>query len=75
MAKKAHWNIMINDNRNNGDSGSKSVAGGFFFALCILIGFFVGVFNGQTSAGTILGFVAGSIIAIMIWLNDVKKQQ
>ncbi len=60
---------------NGNESGSKSVAGGFFFALCILIGFFVGAFNGQTSAGTIAGFVAGGIIALIIWIMDRKNDQ
>ena len=64
---------MENSNKNESDSGSKSVAGGFFFALCILIGFFVGAFNGQTSVGTIAGFVAGGIIALIIWIVDRQK--
>ncbi len=51
------------------------MAGGFFFALCILIGFFVGAFNGQVSVGTIAGFVAGAIIALGVWMIDSKKQQ
>lgn len=65
---------MENHNKNESDSGSKSVAGGFFFALSILIGFFVGAFNGQTSIGAIAGFVAGGIIALGIWFKDSKKQ-
>lgn len=66
---------MENSNKNESDSGSKSVAGGFFFALSILIGFFIGAFNGQVSAGTIGGFFIGSAIAIAIWLRDVKRQK
>jgi len=66
---------MQNDDENKSNSGSRSVAGGFFFALSILIGFFIGAFNGQTSAGAIAGFVVGCVIAIGIWLTDVKKQQ
>lgn len=57
------------------DHGSKAMAGGFFIALITLIGFFVGAFNGEVSIGAIGGFVIGIVIAIIIWLNDVKKQQ
>lgn len=66
---------MNDSNNNDSDSDIKSVAGGFFFALCIMIGFFVGVYNGQASAGTIAGFVVGGVIALLIWVKDSKKQQ
>lgn len=71
----AHREVMDNGNNNINDNGSKSVAGGFFFAVCILIGFFVGAFNGQTAMGAIAGFFTGAVIAIGIWIIDSKKQQ
>lgn len=66
---------MTKDRNSENNQGSKSMAGGFFIALCTLIGFFIGAFNGQVSLGAIGGIVVGIAIAIVIWLNDVKKRQ
>lgn len=57
------------------DQSSKAMAGGFFIALTTLVGFFVGAFNGEVSIGALGGFGIGIAIAIVIWLNDLKKQR
>lgn len=66
---------MHNDYNNDERSGSTSMAGGFFIALFTLIGFFVGAFNSEVSIGTIGGFIAGIIVAIIIWRKDSQRDQ
>jgi uncharacterized membrane protein (UPF0136 family) len=43
------------------------LAGGVFVALGAIIGVSVGHYQGQTSAGLLIGVAVGAVIAIAVW--------
>ena len=43
------------------------MAGGVFVALGAMIGVSVGHYQGQTSAGLLIGVAVGAVIAILVW--------
>ena len=49
------------------------LAGGIFVALGLLIGAILGVAFDQPSAGLVIGMAIGSLIAVVIWLFDRKR--
>lgn len=48
-------------------------AGGCFFAILILGGFLAGMSLGNPLAGTLWGFAAGALIALLVWAGDRRK--
>ena len=52
----------------------QSRGGGIFIVLGIAIGLSIGAARGQPSAGLLIGLVAGSAVALALWLNDRKRQ-
>jgi UDP-N-acetylmuramyl pentapeptide phosphotransferase/UDP-N-acetylglucosamine-1-phosphate transferase len=50
-----------------------SAAGGAFIALAILIGAIVGGVSGQPTIGVLAGAAAGTLVAVLIWLQDRKR--
>jgi uncharacterized membrane protein len=43
------------------------LAGGVFVALGAIIGVSVGHYQGQTSAGLLIGVAVGAVIAVIVW--------
>ncbi len=54
-------------------SGGGGVAGGFFIALFVLVGTFVGGLKGEPVIGLLVGLAVGIVIAIAMWLVDRAK--
>ncbi len=52
---------------------STAQAGGVFLFLGLLIGALVGTFKGQPSLGIVVGFAAGALIALVVWLRDRRR--
>lgn len=48
-------------------------AGGAILAIAIIAGVVVGILVGQPSIGFLAGTAAGVLLAILIWLNDRRK--
>lgn len=46
---------------------SEPIAGGVFVALGAIIGVAIGHYQGQTSAGLLIGIAIGTVIAILVW--------
>jgi uncharacterized protein YqgC (DUF456 family) len=51
------------------------VGGGIFIALGMLIGAIIGIYLQQPSAGMVIGFVTGGLVAILIWAYDRNRNQ
>lgn len=49
-------------------------AGGFFLILAILAGFAVGAMRGDVVKWTVLGTLAGIVLAILVWLIDRRRR-
>jgi hypothetical protein len=45
-------------------------AGGFIIAVSVLAGAFIGVGQGQVSAGVLIGLLTGAGLATLLWLID-----
>ncbi len=45
-------------------------AGGCFLIIAILAGFGIGASRGNPVGGTMLGLIAGIVIAVIVWLVD-----
>jgi uncharacterized membrane protein YdcZ (DUF606 family) len=55
---------------------SKSgLGGGIFIAIGMLSGAVIGAYAGQPSAGMVIGFLSGSVIALAVWAIDRKRQK
>jgi uncharacterized BrkB/YihY/UPF0761 family membrane protein len=52
-----------------------TMAGGVFIALGMLIGAIGGAYMGQPSAGMVIGFLSGVVIAVLVWAIDSKRNQ
>ncbi|MFM2409514.1 MAG: hypothetical protein RL481_342 [Pseudomonadota bacterium] len=52
---------------------SSAQAGGIFLFVGLLIGAIVGTFMGQPSLGILIGFAAGALIAVAVWLRDRRR--
>lgn len=63
-----HGRFMTNSSDKPGPK-----AGGAIIALSILLGFGVGIGTGQPSLGVVGGFLAGTAIAVVIWLRDRRN--
>jgi hypothetical protein len=48
-------------------------AGGAILAIAIIAGAVAGTMAGQPSIGFLTGTAAGILIAVLIWLNDRRK--
>ena len=74
---KGYGAAMTNANDPNQPSPptpeKNPVSGGFFMAMGLLGGTFVGFMNDQISAGMIGGFVLGGVIALAIYLIDRRR--
>lgn len=53
----------------------KSVAGGVWIFLGVVIGVVAGWFIGQPSLGLIVGLIAGIAIATFVTIRDVRNEQ
>ena len=59
----------------NDENGRKQpIAGGIFIPLGLLAGIVIGISTGQISLGMVLGFAAGVVLAIAIWLFDRRNR-
>jgi hypothetical protein len=54
-------------------SGRYRQAGGAVLAIAIIAGAVAGTVVGQPSIGFLVGAAAGILLAILIWLNDRRK--
>jgi hypothetical protein len=54
-------------------SGRYTQAGGAILAIAIIAGVVAGKMVGQPSIGFLVGTAAGILLAILIWLNDRRK--
>lgn len=57
------------------DSGSTSMAGGFFIALFTVVGVITGGIMGQPSLGLLIGLGIGVLAALGVWLRDRAKEK
>ena len=48
-------------------------AGGFFLILAILAGFGFGAAQGEVVKGTLIGTLAGIVLAVLVWLKDRRS--
>lgn len=48
-------------------------AGGAILAIAIIVGVVAGMMVGQPSIGFLVGTAAGILLAILVWLNDRRK--
>jgi UDP-N-acetylmuramyl pentapeptide phosphotransferase/UDP-N-acetylglucosamine-1-phosphate transferase len=48
-------------------------AGGCFLIIAILAGFGIGASQGNPVGGTMLGLIAGIVIAVIVWLVDSAR--
>ena len=55
------------------NSGRYTQAGGAILAIAIIAGAVAGTMVGQPSIGFLIGTGAGGLLAILIWLNDRRK--
>jgi hypothetical protein len=46
------------------------MAGGFLFAICLIIGVFVGIARGEASFGFVIGLGVGLALLLAVWLVD-----
>jgi hypothetical protein len=53
--------------------GSKARAGGCFLTICILLGFPLGLAIGNPMKGILIGTGTGILVAVALWLVDLKK--
>lgn len=56
------------------ENNQPRLAGGIFIAFGLLIGAIVGVALDQPSAGAVIGMAIGSLIALLIWIQDRKRR-
>ena len=59
--------------RMDRSGGKYSQAGGAILAIAIIAGAVAGTIVGQPSIGFLVGAAAGIVLAILIWLNDRRK--
>ena len=59
--------------RMKSDSGRYMQAGGAILAIAIIAGAVAGTIVGQPSIGFLVGTGAGILLAVLIWLNDRRK--
>lgn len=52
---------------------SSSNAGGFLVAIGILVGAGVGLVIGEATPGALVGLIAGSLAAILVWQRDRRR--
>ncbi len=52
-----------------------TVAGGIFIAFGMLIGAIGGIYMGQPSAGMVIGFASGTVIAVLVWAIDSMRNK
>lgn len=58
---------------SDNDNTPPRLAGGIFIAIGLLGGAIAGVAVDQPSAGMIVGLLAGSAVAIVVWLIDRNR--
>lgn len=59
-----HWRAM---------QRRSTSAGGFFLILAILAGFGAGAMLGDVVKWTLLGTLAGIVLAVLVWLKDRRS--
>jgi amino acid permease len=57
----------------NPDKAKPKVAGGIFIAIGMVAGAGIGIMKGEPSAGMVIGFIAGLVVAALVWLIDSKR--
>lgn len=55
------------------ENSQPRLAGGIFVALGLLVGAIAGIALDQPSAGMVIGFGVGAVIAALVWLFDRKR--
>lgn len=53
----------------------KSVAGGVWIFLGVVIGIAIGWFARQPSLGLVIGLIVGVVIAAFVTIRDVRREQ
>ena len=53
--------------------GRYTQAGGAILAIAIIAGAVAGTMVGQSSIGLLVGTATGILLAVLIWLNDRRK--
>jgi hypothetical protein len=56
-------------------TGSRSLAGGCFLTLFLLLGFGYGLATQNALRGTIIGLGIGAVLAIATWLIDARRRR
>jgi len=56
------------------EKGRFTRAGGAILAIAIIAGTVAGIMVGQSSIGFLVGTGAGILIALLIWLNDRRRE-
>jgi hypothetical protein len=54
--------------------GSRSLAGGCFLTLFLLLGFFYGLAIRNPLLGVLIGLGIGSVLAVITWLIDKRRR-
>jgi hypothetical protein len=57
----------------NGSSTKSPLSGGVLLAISLLLGFGIGVSQGQASLGTVIGFGVGMVLLTTVWLIDRRR--
>ncbi len=52
---------------------SKSMAGGVFIGIGLVVGGIAGIYYNEPSAGMVIGLGLGSVAALVVWLIDRKR--
>jgi hypothetical protein len=53
---------------------TNALAGGCFFTLAIPIGFLAGLSQGNPLGGSLIGVLAGALLALIVWLIDRRRR-
>ena len=59
--------------RMSSERGRYTQAGGAILAIAIIAGAVAGTMVGQPSIGFLVGAAAGIALAVLVWLNDRRK--
>jgi hypothetical protein len=55
--------------------GSRSLAGGCFLTLFLLLGFLFGLSIRNPLKGCLIGLAIGTALAVLVWLIDSRKRR
>ena len=55
--------------------GSRSLAGGCFLTLFLLLGFLFGLSIANPLKGVLIGLSIGPVLAVLVWLIDSRRRR